>query len=79
MLPAIASNTSVNEVRASDRLYTASSVLTSATGRFGLTLATAFWISWRNPIDPARGVRMRYTGLRVAAPAAPGFSRSSGQ
>jgi len=28
MLPAIASNTCVNEVRASDRLYTASSVLT---------------------------------------------------
>ena len=62
--PAIASMTSVNDVRAIDLLTTASSVRTPASGRFGLTDHTARPTSPVNALDAARELRIMYDIVR---------------
>ena len=62
--PAIASITSVNDVRAIDALTTSSSVRTLASGRFGFTDQTARLTSLANAVEPARGLRITYDIVR---------------
>src|SRR3954471_13466902 len=64
MAPAIASITSVNEVRAIDLREISSSVRTSARGELGLTDQTACRTSLRNAAEPVRGLRMANAWVR---------------